>query len=231
MRGLRHPVGPEPAGIYWGRRIMVILIAVLVVVVMIIGIRHVWPTSNNDDSQSTNTAATTTENDNNQSQTDQSAAAQTPVVTDTQLPQTPSATATPTPTPTPTGPAKCTAADLKMSIKGPSRTKINSNTTLSVGWTNATQETCIFNPSDPKFELKIYSGTDRIWSSLDCPAGIPVGDITMVSATPLTFDVVWNGQRSSAGCKLANNLRPGTYVATAVVEGGTPVRQVMVLSR
>ena len=78
--------------------------------------------------------------------------------------------------------------------------------------------------------LKIYSGTDRIWTSADCTSWVPSGVQNLGSGKGYTFTEEWPTLRSASGCKLLNTyLQPGTYVATATVPGGQPAQLVISL--
>lgn len=60
-------------------------------------------------------------------------------------------------------------------------------------------------------ELRITSGSDRIWSSTDCASG-PARK-KLKRGVPYTRTVTWNRTRSSAKChETDEKARPGTYV-------------------
>jgi hypothetical protein len=82
------------------------------------------------------------------------------------------------------------------------------------------------------FELKIYSGNDRIWSTNDCSRKIKEARRTLRAEEALEWSLTWNGRRSRSTCKNRPEIpRPGTYFATAQLDGAKPVQLRMVLVR
>lgn len=60
-------------------------------------------------------------------------------------------------------------------------------------------------------ELRITSGSDRIWSSTDCASG--AAHKKLKRGVPYTRTVTWNRTRSSSKChETHEQARPGTYV-------------------
>lgn len=60
-------------------------------------------------------------------------------------------------------------------------------------------------------ELRITSGSDRIWSSADCGPG--AGHKKLKRGVPYTRTVTWNRTRSDSKCHHTHDkARPGTYV-------------------
>ena len=101
---------------------------------------------------------------------------------------------------------------------------------MSVSFTNKGKLTCRLDFSRTPLTLKIYSGTDRIWTSADCTSWVPSGVKTLGASKSYTYQEEWPTLRSAPGCKLRNlYLQPGTYVATALLPGGQPAQLVMQL--
>ena len=87
---------------------------------------------------------------------------------------------------------------------------------------------CQLDLAKNPFELRIYSGTDRIWSTKDCAKWAPASPIAIPEKGTWTWKQTWTTLRSAANCSLSDEyLRPGTYVATAVISGGAPAQLVM----
>ncbi len=139
--------------------------------------------------------------------------------------------ATPSPTPTtPAAPQVCAATDVDLAVNGATSVKSGSPTSLSVAFTNKGTLSCKLDFSRTPLTLKIYSGTDRIWTSADCTSWAPTGVTPLPASKSFTFKEEWPTLRSAPGCKLRNiYLQPGTYVATAVLPGGQPAQLIMQL--
>ena len=90
---------------------------------------------------------------------------------------------------------------------------------------NGSDQTCIARVTRKNFELKIYSGNDRIWSTADCRS---VDQADQPQARPehaVAWSLTWDGKRSKSNCKSPRRAaRPGTYLATAQLEGAEPVQ-------
>ena len=86
-----------------------------------------------------------------------------------------------------------------------------------------TQPACTFAVSPQSLVLKVTSGTDRIWSSQDCPSAIPRANVVVRSGTPAAVPVTWNGRRSDTGCTSASSwAMPGAYHLLAAAIGSAP---------
>ncbi|HET9779223.1 MAG TPA: hypothetical protein VFP81_08065 [Propionibacteriaceae bacterium] len=80
------------------------------------------------------------------------------------------------------------------------------------------------------FELRIYSGTDRIWSTADCRSIIKPISSKLASEHAVAWSLTWDGKRSKSDCRSAREtLRPGTYLVNAQLEGAEPVQLRMLL--
>lgn len=131
-----------------------------------------------------------------------------------------------TSTPAPTGPVLCTAADVVPSITG--ATRVTTGRTVNLAITLTSAKACIIDFGTTGFEIRIYSGADRIWSSNDCSTYQPAGRANLGPGTAWGYTIPWNTKRSLGGCTLDTAfLMPGTYVATAIVSGGQPAQHVM----
>lgn len=95
---------------------------------------------------------------------------------------------------------------------------------------NGSDQTCVASVTGGNFELKIYSGPDRIWSTRDCATAVKAVTRSLGPEQALEWSLSWNGRRSQAGCKLRPEIpRPGTYWATAQLAGAQPVQLRMIL--
>jgi hypothetical protein len=103
---------------------------------------------------------------------------------------------------------------------------------FEVSFINGSNQNCVIkiNPSD--YQLKIYSGTDRIWSTDDCARLVPVITRTTRPEAAVEWTITWNGKRSAAGrvCKARpESPKAGYYYATSQLKGAKPVQFLLVL--
>lgn len=126
-------------------------------------------------------------------------------------------------------PRTCAPASTTLSLSGPNAITATEPVDFTVTIAVA-GEACVLDLNTQPFELRVFSGTDRIWSTNDCVAAELTG-LKELSAGENVFAIQWPTRRSSAGCQLSESqLRAGTYVATAEIMGISPDQQVMVLN-
>jgi hypothetical protein len=244
MSTVLHPAGPEPAQTYWKRRVVVI--AVAVVVLAITGALIANGTSSGSAVQASPsppppavTAVVTGSPSPKPSAGARSSAGATPAkatpsasasATASARPSaTPSATPKPSKTPTPE-PVACAPDTLRPTLTGKQRLKPKERNTFTLSLINGSGQTCSASVSPDNFELRIYSGSDRIWSTKDCATLVKPVRRTLEAEQALEWKLAWNGLRSRAGCKPRPEIpRPGTYYATAQLTGAEPVQLLMTL--
>jgi hypothetical protein len=108
--------------------------------------------------------------------------------------------------------------------------KAGQRTTFSVSLINGGPSTCVLTVTPKTFELNVYSGVDRIWTTKHCARLVRTITETVRSEAAVEWRVAWNGRRSAAGCRTGSaNPRPGTYVASAQLAGARPVQLRMVI--
>ena len=95
---------------------------------------------------------------------------------------------------------------------------------------NGSGQICVASMTGANFELKIYSGTDRIWSTKDCATAVKAMTRKLGPEQAMEWSLSWNGRRSRTGCQSRPEIpRPGTYYATAQLAGAEPVQLRMIL--
>lgn len=206
MRALLHPVGPEPSRTYWLRR--AISIVAIVVVVVLIG----WAIGLNQ------TPAPAV--------VDTSASSSAP-----SEPATGISVSVPTAMPSGTAlslPTTCVPAELVLGFEAPD-SLTNAQEAPFVVSLASPGGNCVLDLSAQTLEVRVFSGTDRIWSTADC-SDYGLTGMREVGVQPVQFSLTWPARRSSPNCGLSNvQLRPGTYVATAELTGVPPVQQIMTI--
>ncbi|HET8604321.1 MAG TPA: hypothetical protein VFM09_10360 [Marmoricola sp.] len=215
---LTRPRGRLPQRVYWFRRGLVLLTALALVfgIARLLGAGGGSPS----DGTATMTAARTTRNTAPaQSRVVGPAAVATTPVTGRKHQRQPAATAVATPLAVPTGP--CQAPDVIVTpVVGTAAA--GGRITIGLGLTG-TQPACTFTVSPRTVVLKVISGTDRIWSSQDCPKAIPTRTVAVRSGVSTTVPVTWSGRRSDGSCSRATAwAEPGYYHALAAALGSQP---------
>lgn len=149
------------------------------------------------------------------------------------LPRTPPAPLRPSPpaakATTPPPPA-CSAKKLRPTLTGKPNLRPKQATTFALSLINGSDIVCVASISPKNFELKIYSGTDRIYSTRDCRTAVPKLSRTLRPERAMEWTMRWDGRRSRKNCKHESEIpRPGTYFATAQLDGAKPVQRRMLL--
>ncbi|MCJ7827177.1 MAG: hypothetical protein MUP36_02925 [Demequinaceae bacterium] len=80
---------------------------------------------------------------------------------------------------------------------------------------------CVLDPRAPETELLITSGSDRIWSNLDCAQSVLDGTSLLLSPNEtVTLTAGWPRIRSDESCSLGLQIPlPGTYHALLTLQG------------
>ncbi|HZA74657.1 MAG TPA: hypothetical protein VE476_17325 [Propionibacteriaceae bacterium] len=242
MSTVLHPAGPEPAQTYWMRR--VVLIGIAIVVLAAAGALIANGTSSGSAVQANPspppvapmaaTGTPTAAPSPTPSAAARASASATPATASP--PGTPSASASasvsaakPTPTAAPK-PAACAASALRPTLTGAQRLPVDKRTTFTLSLINGSAQTCTATVNRDNFELRIYSGSDRIWSTKDCATIVKPRTRTLEAEQAMEWKLTWNGRRSRAGCTSRPEIpRPGTYYATAELTGAEPVQLLMML--
>lgn len=239
MTSVLHPVGPEPSETYWARRLAV-LIALVVVVGLVVALvvsasRASTVSADPVPPAAAPPAATPTPSD--------SPSASSSPLTSATAPPTPSPRASasaepsaktsksPRAKPTPTGPVACRPKELRTTLTGKQRLEPEQKTTFTLSLINGSDQTCVVSVTPENFELKIYSGTDRIWSTRDCAKAVEKRSTKVKAEDAVEWTMPWDGQRSRSGCRTRPEVPlPGTYFATAQLDGAKPVQLRIILA-
>ncbi len=202
--------GPLPPGVYWRRRVLVLGLALVLVVIFANVLRGGSDGASDDDGGVAEQAAgspTSTPTDD-------------PTRKQGGKKNKPKKTPTTTPMPEPTGP--CLEDDI---LVQPVVEKAVAGTDVMIGLElrTRTAEACTWQVSPDHLTLKVTSGSDDIWASRECPRAVPVTDVVVRQDFTTKVGVVWNGQRSDAGCtRNAGWAMPGYYHVAAAPLGGEP---------
>lgn len=250
MSGVLHPMGPEPAQTYWIRRAVLLAVVLLLAAAVVFGVASLTkaavatappppiPPAVTSPTPSTTPRPSTTVSTPPAGSTPSggpSASAPTSSAPSSSTAAKPSATpsAKPSPTATVIGTPDCVPAGLRVTLKGDRSLSPGQNSTFTLALVNPGARTCLTSVTDKNFELKIYSGKDRIWSSQDCGKALAAFDKKLAPGAGVSWTMTWNGERSVKGkeCKRgADTPQAGTYWATAQLDGAKPVQLRMIIS-
>lgn len=126
-------------------------------------------------------------------------------------------------------PAACKPADLRTTLTGPRTVKSGKEVTFQAGVINGGSATCTFTLDPETYEFRVYSGSDKIWTTDGCKKWQPKVEATLKPQADVTWKIKWKVQRSK-GCDLVDSeLRAGTYAANSLVDGAKPAQLVMQL--
>ncbi|MGC3954404.1 MAG: hypothetical protein QM804_09175 [Propionicimonas sp.] len=203
MGSLLQPVGPEEPRVYWIRRSLV----VVVVVALVVAVWAIWPKGSGLPAEPAPPSTSVT-----------------PPVSSSPTAPPPS---TPAPSPTPTGPVACDPTLMKLDVAGFQKVKVGAkDTVFTLSVTNNGKDSCVLDISPKTYQLTVTSGKDRIWSTADCEKWLPAKKTTLKGGAAHEFSVKWTVRRSAKGCKLnKDQLKAGTYVATASLAGKSTAKQ------
>ncbi len=230
MIGLMHPVGPETAGTYWARRACVTGMTVVFGGVLVL-INNGMGSGSAAQASLADPSVTPTPSVILPSPPPTAVGAPSAIGISSTSP----APESPPPTPSTKkkaqhSPASCRAKDLRATLTGRIRLAPRQRTTFQLSLINASKRACVAKITRKNFELKISSRNSRIWSTNDCPAAINPISSKLSSDRAVGWSLRWNGKRSKAGCAFARQApKPGSYVATARLDGVAPVKLRMIM--
>ncbi|GAB3921002.1 hypothetical protein GCM10011575_16870 [Microlunatus endophyticus] len=254
MAGVMHPVGPESPETYWRRRALVVgvflvLLIILLVVLFNLGGSPGQAAPTGSQSVIPADAPTSASDRPTPSPTASSPAASTPSPTPSPTSRHPTATPTSSssgkssstpsskpsthPSKTPVAVTACTSSDLKATLTSKAHhVGIGDKVGFDVSYVNKSDQSCKITIGAASFELKITSGTDRIWSTADCAKLVPSKKTALKPGHGVGWTITWNGKRSLAGATCKNRPETpgaGYYHATADLDGAQAPDYVLVL--
>jgi hypothetical protein len=211
MSNLARPHGRLPARVYWFRRAMVLLTALALVFA-------IGRMLNGSGSGSSDARARVTAGSPSPTSSTPGAVGPLPVQA-TRATGRSTAAVTPTVLAAPTGPCAVDEITVDPTVPHP----VAAGRVALVLELTGIQPACTFTVSSRTLVAKVTSGTDRIWSTQDCPGAIKAATVVVRSAAPTPVSVTWSGRRSDAECSRSTAWAlPGYYHLTAAVIGSEP---------
>ena len=96
---------------------------------------------------------------------------------------------------------------------------------------NGSGKACYVKVTSGNFRLTVVSGSDRVWSSEDCPKAVPATSRKLAAEKSVDWTMTWDGSRSGDGCtKRPEAPKPGYYVAIANFDDAREVRWRVILT-
>lgn len=226
MSNVTRPRGPLPPRVYWTRRLLMLGVALA----LVFGIAHLLGGGGGDRSAtvaaqkvgaaaaSPSSGPTPTPTSGATARRDQTSAKK--VNRGTKV-----ATAKPvkvkTPLAVPTG--ACADSDIRINPSVDSDAYAGSDVAITLNLTTVDSPACTWEVTPKSVVLKVTSGSDRLWSTQDCPQAIAREAVVVRSGHQTKVYVTWNGQRSDAECSRSTGwAEPGFYHAEAAALGSEP---------
>lgn len=210
-----------PARVYWFRRVMVLSVAAALVV----GIASLLGSSSDEPVADVSAAPVGSD-----TRPGPPVATATPGAAGEQVAASPSTTAEKRgkkgkrkkePLPEPTGPCDETDVVVAPAISGAAHA--GSPVTIRLEVTSKESEACTWQVSSRTVAVKLVSGSDRIWTSQDCPRAVPNVEVVARQKVPGVAELRWHGQRSDSDCSRTTPWAlAGWYHAQAAAFGAEP---------
>lgn len=183
MSTLRNPVGPQPSSVYWRRRIVfsVVILAVIAVILLI-----VFRPGGGDGTPAGSETPPPGSSESEAPDTGEESAAPDPEDTETAEPG---------------EAATCSPSAVRVTpVVSAESFAAGEDPELSMEIVNIGAAACTFDVGTRQMEFLIMSGTDRIWSSVDCQSDPSEQLMLLEPNQTLTTDppLVWDRTRSSA---------------------------------
>jgi hypothetical protein len=198
-----HPVGDLAPSVYWRRRLLILAalaLAVLSVYALLTSGGGGKPTADGGTptpgTSSSSSSPRTSRSDTSSASVSEAAS-------------------------TATAPKKCVASQLNVAAGTDAASyPVGAKPKVALLVTNEGPRPCVADLADKQIELRVYSGSARVWGSHDCvvqpgssPQTLPVGQ-------PIRRDIEWSGLSSQPGCASVRQRVPaGRYTLVALLGG------------
>lgn len=218
-----HPVGEHAPSVYWRRRALLVLAALLSVVTVFTvfsggGDKKTSGTvAPGSSTSSSNTGSPQTQTQT-QTSTSLSGASTAPISAST-----PGSTTNST-----TAPLPCLPANLKVGSSTDAVSyKVGGQPVLALVVINTGPAPCVQDLADGQIELKVFSGSARVWGSHDCAVQPGRSLQTLPVGSPIKREIQWSGLSSQPGCAgVRTRVSAGVYDLVPALSGhvGAPTR-------
>jgi hypothetical protein len=220
-----HPVGSQPASVYWRRRFVLLASIIALIVLAMLTLKVVLSgggPGGTAASGATNTQAPRSPHHSKQ----KSSPKPKPSKHQSSHPRpahSPSTTPAdkPSATGSATGPKRCAPSDLALAAATNSPTyKVGDQPTLAIQVTNKSSAACVVDLADPQIVLRVYNGESRVWGSHDCQVTPGTNDRTLMAGATVKVSIIWSGLSSQPNCAgTRQRVGAGTYTLYASLAG------------
>jgi hypothetical protein len=218
-----RPRGPLPARVYWVRRLLVLG----VVFGLVFGISRLFGGGDASSEPAARPASATQSGGSTPSAV--STADARPGGSPSAGPS-PQRTKTKTPLAMPTGP--CRDNDVRVVPDLQATPYAGGKVRLTLRLSTFVSAACTWTVSPETVAVRLTSGSDRIWSSQDCPKAVPEEQVVLRDSQATYVDVSWGGRRSDSDCSRNTQwAEPGYYHLAAAAMGSEPESQQFELLR
>ncbi len=215
-----HPVGPLPAGVYWRRRLVVLL----VLLALLAGAGWLgwilWTgRASGSTAAGTITGSSRTEVPRLERVVPSLASIRTPIPSAVVVPEAPAPTTPPGPRPG----SPCTDDMIGLAVRAPAQVAAGSKPTFELVVTNMAAVPCRRALDKGLQELVLLDGAGRrIWGSNDCFPEVSSDTRMLAPGEVVAFPIVWGGLTSGPSCSPARTTPgPGNYVLRARLDTKT----------
>lgn len=126
--------------------------------------------------------------------------------------------------PTPSGP--CEDSDVRVAPAMEEDPRAGGEIMLRLELTTIESPACTWQVSADSVAVRLTSGSDRIWSSQDCPAAVPTESVVLRQRPATVVEVPWSGRRSDEECSRTTMwAEPGYYHVASAAMGSEPESQ------
>jgi hypothetical protein len=123
-------------------------------------------------------------------------------------------------------PVQCSTGQLSIGASTDAKSySVTDSPNLALVVTNKGPAPCLTDLSDGKIELRVYSGSARVWGSHDCQIQPGTSPAMLPVSRPTTRVIEWSGLSSQPGCAGVRQRVPaGTYSVIPYLNGqrGSP---------
>jgi hypothetical protein len=127
---------------------------------------------------------------------------------------------TPSPVAMPSGPCADNDVAITPSVPHPIA---GGDIDLVLDISTITSPACDWTLSGRTLALKITSGRDLIWTTVQCAKAIPTEDLVLRNSAPTRVKLTWNARRSEPGCPgVTDWAKLGTYHLQVAALSGQP---------
>jgi hypothetical protein len=103
---------------------------------------------------------------------------------------------------------------------------------LTLRLTTYESPACTWTVSPDTVAVRLTSGSDRIWTSQQCPKAVPEQQVVLRDRKATFVDVTWSGRRSDEDCSRTTLwAEPGWYHVSAAAMGSEPESEQFELRR